>query len=156
MHEAGHACLAMAMGAPPKEMELYRGTLPEGRTSVPGLAQGPRQIVAAAGLAVEMMLYFDGRLVDSDAQPIGEALFRRQALSRTAIDDKTKYFGANLSGLGTGANGSDDEFMRTAQHVRKFFLRAEEIHRLAGELLEHGKLDAQTIESVIGHLAPPR
>jgi hypothetical protein len=89
-HEAGHAFIALAVGAEVVEMELYRATPRSyGRTNV-NRTDEQRELIVLGGFAAEYLLFRAGRLRKPDGSLPSEKEFIDEVFDNALADPKVK------------------------------------------------------------------
>jgi hypothetical protein len=149
LHEAGHAEVALAVGARVTEMELYRAEPRNyGRTRV-DRTELQRPHIALGGFAAEFRLYKAGRLIKQDGKPPTEKEFIDYAFDN-AIEDKINFYDGNLADPdGSWPLKLDQKFMAYAIGRAENQMRFELVERIASALLASGRLDEVAINAVV-------
>ena len=140
LHEAGHAFVALTVGARVREMELYLDPPPaSGRTRTEHDEQ-QRKLIALGGFAIERRLWDLGRLLKEDGGKLNEDEMLDHAADNASID-RIMYFGEDLRGSdGYWPKDLDLKFMITARDIGKMIPDLSTIERLGGALLTERKL----------------
>lgn len=153
-HEAGHALVALDVGARVVEMELYQvAPRAYGRTQVQRTAQQGAHI-ALGGFAAEFLLFSAGRALKEDGVPPSESEFVDFAF-RNAREDYETFWTCYKGSLDPNIVGlpqkeMDRKFMSFAIGRAKSSLSLRSIEALAEELLSKGKLTEDEISIAIG------
>jgi hypothetical protein len=147
-HEAGHAEVALAVGAQVVEMVLYRESPRSfGRTSVIRTDQQRRRI-ALGGFGAEYRLYKSGRLMKHDGVPPTEKEFIDYSIGN-ARDDWVSFFGEGRRDANGGWPGElDRQFMSYAIGQADGDMQFEIVERIAEALISAGKLDGATVVTI--------
>jgi hypothetical protein len=150
-HEAGHAAATYQVGG--------HVVLIDTNTGIPHLpakttAQRPEEgkhVIAAAGFAIEYLLFKQQRLVDGSGAPLSEKAFINQAFDN-AIEDKIAFFGEDCAlPDGTWPEEIDRYFMNFAiQKVAPTLERLfPAIEKLANALGISRRVNREKIEEIL-------
>lgn len=152
-HEAGHAIVALDVGASVVEMELYLDPQRNHGRSRMDRTQEQARHIALGGFAAEYLLYKAGHLVKSDGSPLTEKEFIDLAYNN-ASDDYEKFWMAHKGSadpqkLGMTKVDMDRLFIDYAVG-RANRMHFGEVKQLAEALQEAGKLDEQGVRAALG------
>jgi hypothetical protein len=147
LHEAGHVLMLLKENVIPELVEVHSEPEIYGRTRAAKVGGAARRGVSSAGLAVEFALFDAGRLVDAEGKPVTEGSFLQAAVGEHAFEDKIMFFGQNRGADGFWPKKDDEAFIGFAQTV-KAFLNMHFIEDFATELMEKGRLDADSIQMI--------
>lgn len=143
-HEAGHAEVALRVGARVLEMELFREQPRSyGRTQIKKTEDRhieQRRLIALGGFAAEFLLYSAGRLVNEDGTSPTESEFIQYAYRNVALDFVAFWGTDNPTLLNKSQKEMDFEFMNYAVGQAKHYMKADAVERIADALLATEKL----------------
>ncbi|WP_157505442.1 hypothetical protein [Geminicoccus roseus] len=147
-HEAGHAAVALKVGATVVEMKLYSAEPRSyGRTQV-CRNDCQRRHIALGGFAAEYLLYKTGRLVKQDGCRPKEKEFIDYAIDNSN-QDRISYFGEDLAQSdGQWPSDLDTEFMKYAiGWADKISL--DVVEKIANALLASGELNTEALVKAV-------
>lgn len=150
LHEAGHACAALAVGLVPEFIEFVddEGSTGRARNRIPVGDPQQRRVVACAAYAVEYNLFRAGRLTDASGAAIDEKNFIHHAIGQNAALDKQKFFGTNREQAnGCWPEADDRAFMVAGQGVATA-IPMECVEALAEALLNEHRLERDRIVEI--------
>ncbi len=150
-HEAGHAAATYLVGGTVEEIVLNAGDEPSDRARA-SLTEAGKRTIAAAGCAVEYLLYSKHRLVDESGAAISEKAFINRAMA-SAHHDKISFFGRDHeTSDGTWPSELDEAFIKFAitEVAPKLEPLLSEIETLAKSLLAQKKLSQAQVENILG------
>ncbi|HCF9476685.1 hypothetical protein [Pseudomonas aeruginosa] len=153
-HEAGHAEVALRVGARVLEMELYREQSRSwGRTQVEKkqdchIEQSRR--IALGGFAAEYMLYRSGRILNEDGSSPTESQFTQHAYRNAALDLVAFWGTDNPELLNMAQEEMDSKFMSFAIGMAEQCMKIDTVERIANALFASRKLtEIEVVEAAI-------
>ncbi len=153
-HEAGHAAVALHVGARLVEMELYLDPPPpHGRMRLERTLEQAK-LIALGGFVAEYYLYRAQRYTDTSGQLLSEKAFIHEAVVN-AVADRVSYFGGNFERAdGTWPPDMDRAFINAAIALHNGMFGADIVERFAAALLANAKLDEADILSLSSSSSP--
>lgn len=147
-HEAGHAAIALGVGARVEKIVLYREEpRSHGRTSV-HRDENQRRPIALGGFAAEYSLYKTGRLVKQDGGKPSQKEFIDYAINN-ANDDRIAFFNGDFRQPdGYWPIKKDSKFMYDAMYWADRRMSFAFVEQVAAELLSSDELDGDTVTKI--------
>lgn len=152
LHEAGHAAATYAVGGTVEFIEILTD-----HAKARGRARANRpphdaQTIAAAGFAVEYLLFQADRLLAEDHTPLSEKSFIGESMKNSS-EDKILFFGSNeMLADNTWPEELDWIYMNYAigRVVPMLSPMLKQIEKLAAALEMQGKVEQEQIEHLLG------
>lgn len=148
-HEAGHAELAIYLGAKVNEIVLHRA-IPRsfGRTNV-NRTEEQRRPISYGGFAAEYILFRTNRLRKQDGTPPSEKEFINYGMVN-ASDDLTVFFGADIQTIDEAAlEKLHRDFILAASNYAKRDMQFQLVEKLADGLLANDRLDEADVDRIL-------
>lgn len=152
LHEAGHAVATYAVGGSVELVEILTEHAKARGRARANRPANQAQTIAAAGFAVEYLLFQANRLVAEDGTPLLEKAFIDASMNN-ATEDKISFFGSDqMQPDGMWPAEHDRAYMDFAiRHVAPLLRpKFAEIEKLALALESQGKVEQKQIEHILG------
>lgn len=152
-HEAGHAELALRMGARVLKIELKTdNTRNYGYTKVQKSKEDSirqSRLIALGGFAAEYFLYQSNCLIKEDGKSLTEKEFIDYAYANAEVDLHSFWGTDNPSLIGKTHLEMEQIFMNFAIDQAKNHMNMDMVERIAEELLSRGILSEDDVNAVI-------